>query len=64
MVVWPGKFCGSPREGLREGTFEMGLIPHFVPALCSLLPTSPALTSYETSSRSTGEDQPRKSFSA
>lgn len=35
VVVWPGKFCGSPREGLREGTFEMGLIPHFVPALCS-----------------------------
>ena len=65
VVVWPGKFCGSLREGLRECTFEVGLIPHFVPALCrSLLSTSPALTSYETNSGSTREEQPYKFFSA
>ena len=61
VVVWPGKFCATLREGLRERTFEVDLIPHFVSFRAiqryshSLLSTAPALTWYETISRSTRE---------
>lgn len=33
VVVWPGKFCATLREGLRECTFEVDLIPRFISAL-------------------------------
>ena len=35
VVVWPGKFCATFREGLRERASEVDLIPHCVSALCN-----------------------------